>query len=304
MSDEHVRWLGALVETLHAVVYFAPEPQAAYGALGLRGYWRGYFASRTAAVGTPSADLVTALVAGFAPSFVARAVPEVWRLADRRAVLDARRDGAVAALRRLLGEHAADRPDAATTGASDRERADLHATASAAAELTARAVDGLDLAARPMAAAHAALPRPVDPLAALWHDCTVLREHRGDGHLAAVLAAGLRWPEPHVLAAGRVDARQQALRGWSDAEWAAAQERARRLPAGVLDDVEAVTDRLAAPAYAGLDASALVRALAPLADAVVAGGGVPFPNAMGLLRPAEVPEPAGPPAPGTPGAGA
>ena len=283
---EHVRRLGALTETLHAVVYFAPEPLQGYRDLGLRGYWRGYFASRAAAVGTPSAELVAALFAGFAPAFVARAVPDVWQLADREAVLAARRDGAVAALRRLLGD----------------------VDVSAAAALTAAVVDQLDLAGRPLAAAHAALARPHEPLAGLWHDCTVLREHRGDGHLAAVLAAGLRWPEPHLLAAARVDPRQQELRGWSDEQWAAARERVAGATS-VLDRVETLTDELAAPAYERSDPAALVAALTPLAGAVVAGGGVPFPNAMGLLSPAAPASaapaaPVAPPAPGTPAAGA
>lgn len=78
MTTERV---GALTEVLHAVVYFAPEPLRAYEQLGLRGYWRGYFASRGAALGEPSAELVTALFGGFAPDFVARAVPEVWAAA-------------------------------------------------------------------------------------------------------------------------------------------------------------------------------------------------------------------------------
>ena len=280
MTSDEVRRLGRLTETLHAVVYFAPEPQQRYAALGLNGYWRGYFASRAAAVGTPSAELVTALFAGFAPAFVARAVPQVWQLADRRAVLDARRDGAVAALRRLLGDVDVD----------------------AAAARTGTLVQRLDLAGRPLAAAHAALPRPDEPLAALWHDCTVLREHRGDGHVAAVLAAGLRWPEPHVLAGARVDARQQQLRGWSDDQWAAAAERVDGR-AHLLDTVEERTDALAAPAYEGCDTEALVAALAPLARDVVDAGGVPFPNAMGLVSPS-APAPAARPASGTPAAGA
>lgn len=281
MTTDHVARAGALTEVLHAVVYFAAEPLQAYAELGLRGYWRGYFAGRAAALGTPSAELVTALFGGFAPSFVARAVPQVWSVAAPDTVLRARQDGAVAALRRLVGD----------------------VDVSAAAALTGVAVAGLDLAGRPLAAAHAALPRPHDALAALWHDCTVLREHRGDGHLAAVTAAGLRWPEPHLLAAERVDPRQQELRGWSDEQWRAARERVRELPADLPADLELQTDALAAQAYDGVDVDELVRQLEPLAAAVVAGGGLPFPNAMGLVRP-EGPSSRPPAAPGTPSAGA
>lgn len=77
-----VRRLGALVESIHAVVYFAPEPQAAYAELGLKGYWRGYIASRSAPLGTAGPALVTALFGGFAPAMVARALPEVWAIAS------------------------------------------------------------------------------------------------------------------------------------------------------------------------------------------------------------------------------
>ena len=86
------------VESLHSVVYFAEGAATEYPAVGLRGYWRGYFASRAAALGTPTAELVTATFYGFAPGFVARAVPEVWELADRDRVLEARRRVATRAL--------------------------------------------------------------------------------------------------------------------------------------------------------------------------------------------------------------
>ena len=277
MTTERV---GALTEVLHAVVYFAPEPLQGYQKLGLRGYWRGYFASRGAALGTPSAQLVTALFAGFAPAFVARAVPQVWEVAAPDDVLRARADGAVAALRRVLGD----------------------LDPAPAASLTGEVVNGLDLAGRPMAAAHAALPRPEEPLAALWHDCTVLREHRGDGHLAAVAAAGLRWPVPHLLAGDRVDPRQQELRGWSAAQWAAAAEQAAATAPGATAAVEALTGELAAQAYEHVDVDALRDALEPLAAAVVEAGLLPFPNAMGLVSPASPADPR--PDRGTPAEGA
>ena len=97
-----VRRLGVFVESIHAVVYFAPEPQAAYAALGLKGYWRGYFASRSAPLGEATPELVTALFGGFAPAMVARALPEVWLIASPQQVRVARqaiREG-VAAERR------------------------------------------------------------------------------------------------------------------------------------------------------------------------------------------------------------
>jgi hypothetical protein len=258
-----VRRLGQLVETVHAVVYFAPEPQERYTDLGLRGYWCGYFASRAAALGVVGPELVAALFAGFAPAMVARAIPSVWSIASPHDVLDAREQGAVAALKRLLThEHR----DAVT----------------AAAALTRVCVDELPLAGRPMAAAHAGAARSDEPLAALWHDCTVLREYRGDGHIAAVTTAGLRWPEPHLLKGASVDVRQQEYRGWDDATWQEAAERSRRFSAEAL---ERQTDEMAAPAFEPLvvsDQRRLVELLTPVAAAAAVQ--LPYPNAMGLQR--------------------
>ena len=259
-----VRRLSVLDESIHAVVYFAPEPQAAYAELGLRGYWRGYFASRAAPLGPAGPELVTALFGGFAPAMVARAVPEVWAVATPQQVQAARLAGAVAALRWLFDE------------------IPLPAVA-LAAELTGRCVRALPLPGRPMAAAQAALPRPDEPLAALWHDCTVLREYRGDGHLAAVAVAGLVWPEPHLLQGSQVDAQQQQHRGWDDQAWQGAAEHVHGKD---LRDVELLTDRLAAPAYEALDPAErvdLVQLLDPLA--LTASTQLPYPNAMALPRP-------------------
>ncbi len=257
---ELVRRLGVLVESIHAVVYFAPEPQAAYAELGLQGFWRGYFASRAAPLGPAGPELVTALFGGFAPEMVARAVPQVWSVATPQQVQAARLAGAAAALRRLLGE-------------------DSLPAVAAAAELTERCLRALPLPGRPMAAAQAGPPRPDEPLDALWHDCTVLREHRGDGHLAAVALAGLVWPEPHLLQGNQVDVRQQQHRGWDDQSW---QDAAERVRGRDLRDVEVLTDHLAAPAYEALaptERVELAQLLEPLA--LAASTQLPYPTRWG-----------------------
>ncbi|MDP9435403.1 MAG: hypothetical protein M3P93_09515, partial [Actinomycetota bacterium] len=187
----------------------------------------------------------------------------VWSVAAPQQVQAARLSGAVAALRRLLGENPLP-------------------TVTSAAKLTGRCVRALPLPSRPMAAAQAGLPRPDEPLAALWHDCTVLREHRGDGHLAAVAVAGLVWPEPHLLQS-QVDVRQQQYRGWDDQSW---QDAAERVRGKDLHEVEVLTDRLAAPAYSALDPAEsveLAQVLEPLA--LAASAQLPYPNAMGVPRP-------------------
>jgi hypothetical protein len=259
---DEVRRLGVLTETIHAIVYFAPEPQERYAALGLRGFWRGYFASRASALGPVDADLVTSLFGGFAPQMVAQAIPSVWDITTPTAVRAARLEAATAALHRLIGN------------------ADLDASIVAAGELTGRCVNLLPLAGRPMAAALAALDRPLDPLAALWLDCSVLREHRGDAHLEAVSESGMRWPEPHLLKGDRLDPRLQEYRGWDDESWQAAAASARDFSA---EELELRTDELAAPAYDALSAqerSTLVALLTPIAERAAAG--LPYPNAMGV----------------------
>jgi len=66
---------------------------------------------------------------------------------------------------------------------------------------------------------------PDEPHLALWWAITVLREHRGDGHIAALLDAGLGGCEALVLHAATGEVPADALQGsrsWTDGEWAAA----------------------------------------------------------------------------------
>lgn len=272
------RELWRILEAVHAVVYFAPGAKAAYGALGLRGYWMGYFASRSAALGTPGSRLVTALFYGFAPRMVERALPDAWSFADRVRVLDTRSDLA----RTALAEHAGD-------GLAD------------AADLLTSALTALDVAGRPLAAAHLDVPAPADPLSRIWHAATVLREYRGDGHVAELVAAQVDGAECHRLHGGSLLSQQREFRGWTEEEWANAGERLRAR--GLLDgtgektsrgvelrtEIERGTDRSAAAALRSLDdgeLDVLREALGPLAGSVAASGAVPYPNAMGVARPA------------------
>ncbi|WP_405010343.1 SCO6745 family protein [Kitasatospora sp. NBC_01539] len=196
------RALWWLFEPVHALTYFSPEGRAAYEAVGLRGYWRGYFGGRSAPLGPVDAAPVVAAFFNFAPSMVERALPDVWSRATPEAALTARVEGATAALSRVLETvkpHLIDR----------------------SVELLERAVDGLDCCGRVLAAANAALPRPEGRLARLWQATTVLREHRGDGHVAALVAEGLDGCEALVLRCA-LDTRREVLqpyRGWTDAEW-------------------------------------------------------------------------------------
>jgi hypothetical protein len=196
-------------ETYHDVTYFTPEALAANAATGCRGGWAGYFGTRAAPLGTASPELVTALFYTFHPAKVARAVPAVWEAAPPRRYLEARLAGADAALRRMLGDDVTG-PEVAEAAGLAREAAEVACTAG-----------------RPLAAANRALPWPEEPHLVLWQACTVLREARGDGHVAALVAAGIGPCEALVLfgADTGLDAEYlREARGWPEASW----QRARR----------------------------------------------------------------------------
>lgn len=281
MADLTPLWRA--VETIHDVVYFAPDAQARYEALGLKGYWMGYFVSRAGALGTPPAEVVTATFHGFAPDRVRRAIPDGWALADREAV---------------LAERLAIARDALTPVLQPYDAGSL-------ADRLGLVVDGLDLAGKPLAAAEASLPVPSstnDPVGALWRRATVLRELRGDCHVAVLVAEGLGGDTANVLqvATGRAQERQRSLRGWTEDEWAAARGRLQSLGwigddgtatlsgRSTRDRLEDATDR-SCSAWFDVAREELALAVVPdlvaAARAVADAGVVPFPNPIGGGRP-------------------
>jgi hypothetical protein len=238
------------VEPLHNHVYFSPEQDEYLTAVGLRPGRMCYFAGRAAAMGAVGPGTVTATFANFAPALVARHVPRAWTLAAPEQVLAARLDGARASLTRLLGGADAAAPDVAELAGLLREACTV-----------------LTPEGRPLYAAHADQPWPEEPVLSLWHGATLLREHRGDGHVACLLRAGLTGLESlvtHTLTGrGFTEAAARATRGWSDEEWAAAVDRlaARGLVAdGALTEagvalraeIEAGTDELSAAPWVHL----------------------------------------------------
>lgn len=254
MDVRTARRIWTLVEPLHAVTYFAPQPRSAFEATGLRGFWRGYFAGRAAPLGPVGPGPVTALFYGFAPAMVARALPSVWDLVTPDVALTARLEGAVAAL-----------AEARSTANGDLGDLD-DARLAEALDLARGAVDVVETGGRALGAANAELPWPDGTLAGLWHAATVLREVRGDGHVAALLTAGLSGLDALVLRAGSDLDRPllQSARGWTDDAWAVADDalRMRGLLDGdaaitdagrdLLRDVEAVTDHLATQPWRAL----------------------------------------------------
>ena len=284
-SPGTARRLWALGEPFHALIYFADELRAAGGKAGLTGFWQTYFAFRVAPLGPVGPEVVTACFYNFAPSFVARRVPGIWTATTPAAALEARLGGVDAAVRRVLGE---DWPGSAEVA----EAADLARAAAAA----------VDLPGRPLAAGNAALAVPEEPHLALWQALTTLREHRGDGHNAALLQREVDGIGAHVLAAaaGRTSREWlQQARGWDDAEWDEAAERLTQR--GWLDGealsaeglamvaaIEADTDRLALGPWQALgDARCdrLAGLLGPVRRAVVAAGDWPAHNPIGAPEP-------------------
>ncbi len=208
------------VELLHSHVYFAPETEQHLTAAGLRPGRMCYFAGRSAAMGAVGAGAVIATFYNFSPALVARTIPEAWTLASPEQVLAARLDAARASLTRLLGD-----------AASSDEVGELGG-------LLREATTVLSPEGRALYAGHADLAWPEEPLLVLWHAATLLREHRGDGHVAALLHSGLSGIEALVthtaMGRGFTPEAAKATRGWTEDEWdAAAQALADR---GLVDD--------------------------------------------------------------------
>ncbi|MBD0694343.1 SCO6745 family protein [Streptomyces sp. CBMA123] len=262
MSDPAVppaRALWWLYEPVHAVTFLQPESRVAFEAAGLDGGWRGYFAARSAPLGAVDAPPVIAAFFSFAPAMVEHALPEAWTHASPEQALAARAGGSAAALTRLLAQVEPGRIESAATALEE-------------------AVARLDCAGRVLAAANAALPRPADAHGRLWQAATVLREHRGDGHVAALVTAGLDGCEASVLHCAADTRRQvlQPMRGWTDQEWEAAAarlaERGWLTAAGTVTELgrirrqalEAATDLAAGRVWEGLPDGELDRLTAVL----------------------------------------
>jgi Helix-turn-helix family len=264
-------------------MYFAPEAQQAFEDAGVTGFWRGYFAGRAAPLGIAPAGMITATFYGFHPDFVARAIPSVWTLITPERAIDARLDGIDRALRRLFGDDLS----AAEVG---RAAAEIHG-----------AVEGTPVTGLPLFGANAQLDWPEVPHLALWHAATLLREHRGDGHVNALGVAGVDPCEAHVLriAADHLPVDSiQPYRGWTEQNWADATARLRdrgwldeageTTPAGRAghDTIEDDTDRLSAALVERVDDPDLVmRVLTSIAEQVQRAGVVPYPNPIGVPAP-------------------
>ncbi|WP_242907854.1 SCO6745 family protein [Actinomadura terrae] len=261
--------MSELVEPIGTVT-FSEMPNEAFMALGMRNYWDGYFAGRAAPLGLASAEVVHAVFYNFADGEVARHIPWVWGKTTPQEAIAVREHGSAAALRQMIGK-LADSPGLVR-----------------AADLATRAGTSAPTEGRVLYAGLRALEVPEEPVARLWHAATLLREHRGDGHNAALVAHGIGGTEAHVLMAlslgmkaerfGRIHhlpkARLAAVvdglrdRGLVDADGGftdAGRETKER--------IEALTDELAAAPYDVLgtdELDELIARLEPIAAALQA----------------------------------
>ncbi|MCY0924057.1 hypothetical protein OS965_39075 [Streptomyces sp. H27-G5] len=282
-SPGTIRQMWQLLEPVHATLYYAPEAfeQAATLGYATDERWPGYFAYRAAPLGPVGPRLVTALFYSFSPRMVERYTVKAWDTATAEQVLEARAAVVDRALRTLLG----DRIDSA----------DLRE----AAELAGRAAGSANTAGRPLAAANAALPWPEDPHAVLWQAATILREHRGDGHIVALQAHGIDPTEALAshAAAGAAPEEVFSSRQWTGEEWSAARERlvSRGLleaDGGVTDEglrirtsIEKLTDELAAAPWQALtddEVTRLAELLVPPVLDIVGAGLLPMQSTLGI----------------------
>ncbi|CAN5291169.1 hypothetical protein BH09ACT8_BH09ACT8_20790 [soil metagenome] len=212
--------LSRALDGLHSVSYFVSEAAEKFGALGLQGRMA-YFAARSAPMGAVGPKVVAATFFNFSPDLIATAIPAAWRLATPEAVTRARYDVVDEALPRVLGAELATSSDLARAAVLLRRTAESIPTA-----------DG-----RPLYAGHAELDWPEKPYAQAWHAITLLREYRGDGHIAVLLANGLSGVEAFVThtatGIGFDPEFGRWLRGWSPEQWEAAVEGLRQR--GLLD---------------------------------------------------------------------
>jgi hypothetical protein len=271
------------LEPIHAVFYYAPEVFAEAAALGydVTTRWPSYFAWRLAPLGATGPQAAAAACYSFSPQVVAEHVPAAWEVASPQQILAARVDAVDSMYRTILGDQIGS------------------AGLAQAAWLARDAALAADTAGRPLAAATADLPWPDEPHLVLWHAITLLREHRGDGHIAALLSAGLDPCEALVSFAAIGAAPEEVFtsRRWTVAEWSAAWERlasrgwvdadgkATERGRDGRDEIEWRTDRLADAPWRALGpdrTQRLTELTVPILSAALESGLLPLQSTLGI----------------------
>lgn len=278
-----VRRCAGVLNALHSTSYFTAHPDKELVQYGIDDPMAVYLAGRAAPLGHVAAGTVTATFYSFHHDLVARHIPRVWEAVTPETAWSARLRAADRTLRDALGD-GADTTEGGEGG--DGSEYGVHGPVVAeAADLALRAATGCRRAGRPLYSAHADQRVPDEPHLALWFAVTLLREHRGDGHIAALSESGLDGLEALVShtasETGMPKDVVMAKRGWSERDWAAAQERLRGrglmdaqgalTPAGqrMRRELETTTDRLDLGPYEALGGAGVER-LTLLAGRLVA----------------------------------
>jgi hypothetical protein len=263
------------LEVVHAVGIFGPDVVAAQGELGIDDLLAGYITARVAPMGPVGPEVATAVFHGFSPVTMQRVLPDTWDVAAPGRIIEATRAAASQLLERL------------TDGLGDEM--------SRAAELARQAAMFHPVEGRPLAAGRSAVPWPEERTQLLWEAATRIRESRGDGHVACLVAAGLDGLEAHLTVAGDTEEARgflRDLRGWTEPEWHAAIGRLR--DRGLLDEdgaltdagrelraeLEARTDALAVPPWRQLGTEAtetLINSLRPVVRRILDAEILPLP---------------------------
>ena len=281
--NERARRLRDLVEPLAAGIYFAPEAHRAYAGLGFGPSpvtvggvempdGAAYFTSRGACMGRVPGEVVASAFGVFNPSAVVPAVTHGWSLTDPEAILSARLEGARGSLARMIGPD----PDgvARATG------------------ILRRAAEAADVGGHALYAGLLSLGWPGDPVGDLWRAADLVREHRGDSHIAAWLAAGLDGVEIGLVTElwwGLPPRSYIRTRAWSDDQMDAALERLRSIgwvdASGGLsatgragrEEIESATDAAERKILEAIgdDLAELDGVLGPWGKAIVTAGGYP-----------------------------
>lgn len=300
-----VRALWTLFEPIHALTYFSTQSRHAFAAIGLTRFWDGYFAGRAAPLGAVEAAPVAAIFSGFSPTMINRALPSAWSIASVESILEARSVGAATTIRALYDpvQNGGDQNDPDSDknlGKNKNKNKENGRTVARAADALALIAAGIDTIGRPLAAANQALPVESDPYRRLWQATATLREHRGDGHVIALVSGNIAGLSTIVLRSA-IDldpATMKRARGWDDEQWAAEESRLvgrgllnpdcslSREGLTALNTAEALTNRLALGPWQHLNDDGL-RDIADLLRpiAVACASLYPHPNPIGMPEP-------------------
>jgi Helix-turn-helix family len=188
--------------TFHVLGYFSPEVGQKFKAHGLDDFTT-YFTARVAPMGAVRPEVTAAAFYNFNPAVVAMLTTDIWDKITPAEAVALRTEAITAALSGASGALTDTELDEAITTAQE-------------------IVDSLRFDGRALAAGTACVPMPADKLAQLWQLVAIIREWRGDNHIALLVTADLDGAEclvMDVVVSKGASSFLKKTRGWSDEEW-------------------------------------------------------------------------------------